>query len=172
MSVRPATSADAAAIAELYAHHVRHGTATFEEVPPNAGEMAERIAKVQDKGLPWVVVEDEGRILAYAYATPYHTRSAWRFTAEDAVYVAEGAQGRGHGRAALCAVIAACEAAGLRRLIAVIGGSQNAASIALHRSLGFEPCGTLPAVGYKMGQWLDVPLMQLPLNGGDTSAPV
>ena len=171
MIVRRATLDDAQAIAAVYGHHVIHGTGTFEETPPSPSEIAARMKAVLDKGFPWVVVEDEGRIVAYAYAGPYRERAAYRFTAEDSVYVAADAQGRGYGKAALAAVIEACRAMGLRRLIAVIGDTQNAASIGLHRALGFEPCGVLPAVGYKAGRWLDVPLMQLPLNGGDESQP-
>jgi phosphinothricin acetyltransferase len=169
--VRPATPADAPALAALYGHHVLHGAGTFEETPPSADDMAARLNTVLGRGFPWIVVEDEGRIVAYAYAAPYRERSAYRFTAEDSVYVAPDALGRGYGRAALGAVIAACEAMGLRQLVAVIGDTHNAGSIALHRALGFQMCGTLPSVGFKAGRWLDVVLMQRPLNGGDASAP-
>ena len=171
MIVRAATLDDASAIAAIYGHHVLHGTGTFEEAPPTPADMAGRMAAVLDRGYPWVVVVEEGRIVAFAYAGPYRERSAYRFTAEDSVYVAADALRRGYGRAALSAVIAACEALGLRRLLGVIGDSHNEGSIALHRALGFQPCGTLPAVGYKAGRWLDVPLMHLPLNGGDRSQP-
>ncbi|HEY4029033.1 MAG TPA: GNAT family N-acetyltransferase [Caulobacteraceae bacterium] len=171
MKVRPATTADAPAVTVIYAEHVKHGTGTFEETAPTTADMTARMRAVLDMGFPWVVVEDQGRILAYAYAGPYHHRSAYRFTAEDSVYVAEHARGRGYGKAALEAVIAGCRAMGMRRLLGVIGDSGNTASVALHRSLGFEPCGTLPAVGYKAGKWLDVVLMHLPLNGGNESQP-
>ncbi len=171
MIIRPATLEDAPAVAALYGHHVLHGTGTFEEAPPSPGDIAARMKAVLDKGFPWLVAEAEGRIVAYAYASPYHHRSAYRFTAEDSVYVADEERGKGYGRAALAAVIDACEAMGLRRLLAVIGDSQNEGSIALHRALGFSFCGTLPAVGYKAGEWLDVVFMQLPLNGGDQSRP-
>ena len=171
MILRAATALDGPAVAALYARHVLHGAGTFEEAPPSGEEMAGRIQAVLDQGYPWVVIEDGGRLTAYAYAGPYHRRSAYRFTAEDSVYVAGDALGRGYGRAALTAVISACEAMGLRRIIAVIGDSRNAGSIALHRALGFEPCGTLPSVGFKAGRWLDVVLMQLPLNGGDNAPP-
>jgi phosphinothricin acetyltransferase len=171
MIVRPATLDDVFAIAAIYGHHVMHGVGTFEEAPPSPSDIAERMKAVQDKGFPWLVVEQDGRIVAYAYAGPYHRRSAYRFTAEDSVYVADGERGKGYGRAALAAVIDACEAMGLHRIVAVIGDSQNEGSIALHRTLGFSFCGTLPAVGYKAGQWLDVVFMQLPLNGGDAGQP-
>jgi phosphinothricin acetyltransferase len=131
---------------------------------------------VLDKGFPWLVVEaqdEEGaeRVVAYAYAAPYHQRSAYRFAAEDSVYVADAERGKGYGRAALAAVIDACETMGLRRIVAVIGDTGNEGSIALHRALGFSFCGTLPAVGFKAGRWLDVVFMQLPLNGGEQGLP-
>jgi phosphinothricin acetyltransferase len=169
--VRPATAADADALAEIYGHEVLHGAGTFEETPPTAPEMADRLAAVLARGLPWMVVTEDGRVLGYAYAAPYRLRSAYRYTAEDSVYVAPDARGCGVGRAALQAVIDACEALGLRQLVAVIGDSANAGSISLHRSLGFEPGGALPAVGYKHGRWLDVVLMQKSLNGGAGRAP-
>lgn len=171
MKVRPATTEDAPAIAMIYGHHVQHGTGTFEEVPPSTADIALRMKAVLDKGFPWVVVEEAGRVVAFAYAGPYRERSAYRFTAEDSVYVAPNALGKGYGKAALSAVIEACRNKGIRRVIGVIGDSRNEASIALHRALGFQPCGMLPAVGYKAGRWLDVPLMHLPLNGGDETLP-
>ena len=121
--------------------------------------------------MPWVVVEADGKVVAYAYAGPFRTRPAYRYTAEDSVYVAPDAQGKGYGRAALEAVIAACETMGLRQLVAVIGDSQNTGSVRLHQALGFEPIGALPSVGFKHGRWLDVVMMQKPLNGGDARDP-
>ena len=169
--VRPATAADAAALAEIYGHNALHGTGTFEEAAPTPEAMAARLEAVLAQDLPWVVAEAQGRVLGFAYAAPYRLRSAYRYTAEDSVYVAPEAQGRGVGRAALQAVIDACESRGLRQLVAVIGDSGNAGSIGLHRALGFEPAGTLADVGYKHGRWLDVVLMRRALNGGGRSAP-
>jgi L-amino acid N-acyltransferase YncA len=169
--VRPATAADAAALAAIYGHDALHGTGTFEEQPPSPEEMAARLRAVQERGLPWVAAEVDGQVLAYAYAAPYRLRSAYRYTAEDSVYVAPQAQGRGLGRATLQAVIEECQALGLRRLVAVIGDSGNAGSLALHRALGFQPAGVLPAVGFKHGRWLDVVLMHRALNAGETDAP-
>ena len=171
MIVRAASPADAAALARIYGHNAVHGFGTFEEVAPSPEEMAARLKAVQDRGMPWMVVEDAGQVLGFAYAAPYRTRSAYRYTAEDSVYVAPEAQGRGVGRAALQAVVAACEALGVRQLVAVIGDSDNAGSLALHRALGFEPCGVLPALGFKHGRWLDVVLMQKALNGGASIPP-
>ncbi len=170
MIVRPATEADVAAIAAIYAHHVTQGTASFEEVAPTADDMAQRLRAVLSKGLPWVVAEEAGRILGYAYAGPYHPRSAYRYTVEDSIYVAPDAMRRGVGRALLERVLEECEALGLRRMVALIGDSANAGSVRLHEALGFEPVGTLPAVGYKHGRWLDVVLMHKALNGGDGGA--
>jgi L-amino acid N-acyltransferase YncA len=171
MIIRTATATDAEAMAGIYAHHVLHGVGTFEETPPSAGEMAARLDAVLARGLPWVVAQVDGRILAFAYAAPYRLRAAYRFTVEDSVYVAPDSMRRGVGRAALQRVIDDCEALGLRRLVAVIGDSGNAGSMALHQSLGFDTIGTLPGVGYKHGRWLDVVVMHKPLNGGSDSAP-
>jgi L-amino acid N-acyltransferase YncA len=171
MIIRPATAADTEAMAALYAHHVLHGVATFEETPPSAGEMAARLQAVQALGLPWLAAEEDGRLLGYAYAGPYRHRSAYRYAAETSIYVAADALRRGVGRALLQQVIEDCEALGLRQLLGVIGDSANAGSVGLHRSLGFEPIGTLPAVGYKHGRWVDVVFMQKPLNGGSASDP-
>lgn len=171
MIVRPAGPGDAGAIAALYAHHVLHGTGSFEETPPTPEVMAGRMADVAARGLPWFVAEKDGRLLGYAYAAPFRLRAAYRFTAEDSVYVAPDAMGRGVGKAVLSAVVQACRAAGLRQLLSVIGGSDNLASIALHESLGFSPVGVTPALGWKHDTWLDVVWMQLPLNGGSGTAP-
>jgi L-amino acid N-acyltransferase YncA len=171
MIIRPATPDDAAAMAAIYEHHVLHGAGTFEETPPTPDEMVARLEAVRARGLPWVVAQGAGRILAYAYAAPYRLRSAYRYTGEDSVYVAPDAQRRGVGRAALQRVIDDCETLGLRRLVAVIGDSGNAGSLALHWSMGFETVGTLPAVGYKHGRWLDVVVMHKALNGGSDSDP-
>jgi phosphinothricin acetyltransferase len=171
MIVRPADVEDAPALAEIYGHDVRQGTGTFEEDPPSAAEMARRLGEVQSRGLPWLVAEVDGAVLAYAYAAPYRLRSAYRYTVEDSVYVSPRARGQGLGRAALQGVIARCEALGLKRLVGVIGDSENAASIGLHRALGFQPAGVLPAVGFKHGRWLDVVLMQRPMNGGEAAPP-
>ena len=171
MILRPAVAADAPAIAAIYAHHVLHGTGTFEEVPPTDGQMEQRIASTQAFGLPWLVAEDGGAVLAYAYAAPFRQRAAYRYTAEDSVYVAPRAERRGLGRALLSKVIEDCAALGLRRMTAVIGDSANAASIGLHTALGFKPAGVLPAIGFKAGRWLDVVMMERPLNGGSDRPP-
>lgn len=171
MIVRAATSADAEALAAIYAQAVLHGFGTFEEDPPSAVDMDARRQAIQERGLPYLVAEDDGRILGFAYAGPFRARAAYRYTLEDSVYVAPDAAGRGVGRAVLSAVIQACEALGVRQLMAVIGDSGNAASIGLHRSLGFEQTGVGRSVGYKHGRWVDIVHMQKALNGGDSLAP-
>lgn len=171
VAIRPAVVADAAAIAAIYAYYVLHGTATFEEVPPGADEIARRLAHVTGRGLPWLVAEEDGRLLGYAYGGPYHTRSAYRFTLEDSIYLDPAATGRGLGRRLLDRLVADCTATGARQLIAVIGDSGNAASIALHRRAGFAHVGTMRACGLKFGRWLDTVTMQLPLGDGATTLP-
>ncbi|HEX4096436.1 MAG TPA: GNAT family N-acetyltransferase [Caulobacteraceae bacterium] len=170
MRLRPAEPEDVPAIQAIYAHHVLHGLGTFEEVPPSPAEMAERCAAVVDRGLPWLVAED-GDVLGYAYAGPFRTRAAYRFTVEDSVYVAEAARGKGVGRALLAAIIAECETMGLRQMVGVIGDSGNAASIALHRACGFELNAIVPAVGWKHGRWVDVVWMQRALGPGASDPP-
>ncbi|MEO8812830.1 MAG: N-acetyltransferase family protein [Caulobacteraceae bacterium] len=160
MIVRPAGEADIAAVTAIYGHHVLHGLGTFEEVPPEAPEMAARIAGVTACGLPYLVAEGDGGIVGFACATPFRPRPAYRHTVEDSVYVAPGAARTGVGRALLARVIAACEARGLRQMIAVIGDSANVASIGLHAALGFDRVGLLTAVGFKHGRWVDTVWMQ------------
>ena len=173
--IRAAADADLPAITELYAHHVLTGTASFEVAPPTVGEMRRRHRDVVSHGLPYFVASlpDNGTDIAgYAYATAYRSRVAYRHTVEDSVYVAPGCVRRGAGRALLAAVIAACETLGYRQMVAVIGGSDNAASISLHAALGFRDAGLLPAVGHKFDRWIDTVLMQRALGpGASTPAP-
>ena len=168
--VRPSTEADIPAIAAIYAHAVMHGSASFELDPPNEPEMARRRDAVLQGGYPYLVAERDGDLLGYAYAGPYRTRPAYRSTVEDSIYVAPSAQGQGVGRALLAALIEACEAQDFRLMVAVIGDEESHGSIALHRSLGFEPVGVLKGSGYKHGRWLSTVLMQRPL-GRAMSAP-
>jgi phosphinothricin acetyltransferase len=169
--VRDATLADMPAVQAIYATHVLHGLASFEEEPPSVEEMTARRQAVLEHGLPWIVAELDGRVVGYAYATGYRQRRAYRFTLEDSVYVADGLAGRGVGTALLAELIARCEAGPWRQMIAVIGDSANAGSIALHRRLGFMTIGILPSVGFKHGRWVDSVFMQRPLGPGDTAPP-
>jgi len=171
LGVRDARDADLAAVQAIYAHHVRNGLATFEEVPPPVDELAARRASVLQLGLPYLVAESSGQIVGYCYATSYRPRPAYRYTIEDSVYVADGLGGRGIGAALLGQLIARCEAGPWRQLIAVIGDTGNAGSIALHRRLGFAPVGTFAAVGWKLGRWVDTVVMQRALGSGDAAPP-
>jgi len=171
MIIRAATADDADALAAIYGHHVLTGFGTFETEPPEPEEMARRRAAVADRGLPYLVAEDAGRVLGFAYAGPFRPRAAYRYTVEDSVYVAPDATGRGVGRAVLTEVLRQCEALGVRQVIAVIGDSQNAGSIGLHRSLGFEHAGIGKSFGFKHGRWVDIVWMQKSLNGGDARPP-
>lgn len=174
--IRAAVDADLPAIAAIYGHHVIHGTASFEVAAPTLDEMRRRHHDVLSHGLPYVVAllpasrpERGGELAGYAYATAYRSRVAYRHTVEDSVYVDPRCARLGAGRALLGAVIDACEALGYRQMVAVIGGSDNAASIALHAALGFRHAGVLPAVGRKFDRWIDTVLMQRPLGPGDST---
>lgn len=169
--MRPATAADFPAIQAIYAHHVLHGLASFEEVPPGVDELRARRDEITRRGLPYLVADLGGTIAGYGYCALYRTRSAYRYALEDSVYVRADATGRGVGAAILGELIGRCEALGYRQLIAVIGDSAHAASIGLHASLGFLRVGTLRSVGYKRGRWVDSVIMQRPLGRGDALPP-
>ncbi|HTW63189.1 MAG TPA: GNAT family N-acetyltransferase [Bryobacteraceae bacterium] len=158
--IRPAATPDAPQIAAIYAHYVRHGTATFEIDPPDAGEIESRRCEIVRQGLPYLVVASGDRILGYAYAAPYRPRPAYRFTVEDSIYIDPAEAGRGLGKLLMPPLIRACEEAGRRQLIAVIGDSANLASVRLHERFGFRHTGVFYGVGFKFGRWLDTVLMQ------------
>lgn len=169
MLIRPSTLEDLPAITAIYSWNVLHGTGTFELDGPDLAEMGKRRDDVLDKGLPWLVIEVDGAVQGYAYANHFRPRKAYRFCLEDSVYLAESAVGKGFGKLLLVELIARCEAAGGRQMLAVIGDSANAASIGLHRALGFEPVGTMRSAGWKFERWLDVVLMQKSLGTGDST---
>ena len=162
--IRPAITEDAPALASIYAHYVLTHTATFETEPPTVAEMERRRAAIAGTGMPYLVAEDAGRVIGYGYAGTYRPRIAYRHTVEDSIYLDAAATGRGIGRALLGQLIAASEAAGFRQMVAVIGDSENAASVRLHASLGFTEVGVLRDVGFKFGRWLDTVLMQRALH--------
>lgn len=170
-AIRDATDADMAAIQAIYAHHVTHGLASFELTPPDAAEIARRRAAIRDAGLPYLAAESDGVVAGFAYAGPYRSRPTYRYTVEDSVYVAEHALGRGIGRALLGALIERCTALGYRQMVAVIGDSDNAPSIKLHESLEFRRAAVLRSVGFKLGRWVDIVILQRALGGGDGSLP-
>ncbi|HYF06198.1 MAG TPA: GNAT family N-acetyltransferase [Acetobacteraceae bacterium] len=171
MRIREAAEADLPAITAIYAHHVLHGTGTFEEEPPDRAEMAARLAKVLKARCAWLVSEDETGITGFAYFAPFRDRSAYRFCAENSVYVREGVRGQGVGKALVAELLARAETRGFRQMLAVIGDSENAGSIGLHASLGFRQAGVIHAVGLKFGRWLDVVFMQKSLGEGDRDIP-
>jgi len=170
-AVRPGGRTDLAAITAIYGHHVRTGTASFEIEPPDAAEMERRWRDVADRGLPYFVAVAASEVVGYAYAGPYRPRPAYRFTVEDSVYVHADFTRRGIGAMLLAALISACERAGARQMIAVIGDSANAASVELHAAAGFVQFGVMASVGWKFQRWLDVVLMQRSLGPGDTLPP-
>lgn len=170
--IRPSLEGDIAAIQQIYEHAVLHGTGTFETEVPDRAEMTRRRTEVLSRSLPYLVAERDGQVLGYAYANYFRPRLAYRFFVEDSIYLSPQAQGQGVGRLLLTELIARCEAAGARQMVAVIGDSQNQGSIGVHRSLGFEQSGLMKSAGWKFGRWLDVVLMQRALGQGDTSSPI
>jgi phosphinothricin acetyltransferase len=171
VSIRPVADADMDAVAAIYGHHVRHGSASFETEPPALAEMQRRCAALRDQGYPYLVAEQDGGVVGYAYASAYRPRAAYRDTVENSVYLRPDAIGRGAGSLLLAALIKACEAAGFRQMIAVVGDSGNAPSVRLHQRHGFRLVGTLQSVGFKHGRWLDTVLLQRALGDGDAVPP-
>ncbi|MER9329271.1 N-acetyltransferase family protein [Mesorhizobium sp. M0488] len=170
--IRVATSADLAAITEIYADAVNHGTASYELEPPSRAEMGRRFDSLLAGGFPYLVAEKDGAVLGYAYAGAFRPRPAYRFIVEDSVYVAPAAKGQGVGLELMRSLIAAVGAAGFRQIVAVIGdGRPDSASVRLHEKLGFRHSGRLEGSGYKHGRWLDTVFMQLSLNGGASVPP-
>ena len=171
-TIRDATSADIAAITAIYAHSVLHETASFELEPPGEAEMAARFAAITGAGYPYVVaVEGDGTVAAYAYASAYRARPAYRWTVENSVYVRNDRRSAGLGAALTAEIVERCAGLGFRQIIAVIGGSQHEASIRMHEKLGFARVGILPATGFKHGCWLDSVLMQMALGDGPNTDP-
>jgi L-amino acid N-acyltransferase YncA len=171
MKLRPASLADIPAITAIYDHAVRHGTASFELEPPTEAEMTRRMQAILDGKFPYLAAEIDGKLAGYAYASLYRTRPAYRFTVEDSVYIAPDMHRRGIGKALLERLIEECTARGYRQMIAVIGDSDQAASIGVHKACGFEPAGNLKSIGWKFGKWLDTPLMQRVLGDGAKTKP-
>jgi L-amino acid N-acyltransferase YncA len=169
--IRDASAADLAVIAEIYRESVRTGISTYELEPPSDEEMASRFATITGQNYPYIIAEDEkGQVLGYAYASPFRTRPAYRYLAEDSVYVAPDARGMGVGGTLLDALMSATASLGIRQMIAVIGGA-SPASIAVHEKAGFRHVGRMPASGLKFGKWLDTVLMQIELGEGSDTVP-
>lgn len=169
--IRPSTEADLPAITRIYGHHVLNGTGTFETTPPTEAEMAARRADVLGKNLPWLVVEQDGQVLGYAYGNWFKPRPAYRFSVEDSIYMAPEAAGKGLGRALLTELLAQLERGGTRKVMAVIGDSNNAGSVGVHRALGFTLVGTVASCGWKFDRWLDIVIMEKTLGAGDSTRP-
>lgn len=171
LELRPAEPDDFTTIHDIYRHHVLTGLGSFELEPPDRAELVRRYEDVRGRQLPYLVAKRDGRLVGYAYVGPFRARPAYRFTVEDSIYIAADAIGQGVGRALLGALIERCAALGLRQMIAVIGDSGNAGSIALHRALGFGEPLVLQGAGFKFGRWVDIVLMQRPLGPGTSTPP-
>lgn len=169
--IRPSRDEDLPAITRIYGHHVLHGTGTFETTPPSVEDMTARRADVLSKQLPWLVVEDDGQVLGFAYGNWFKPRPAYRFSVEDSIYLAPEAAGKGLGRALLAELMAELERGGIRKVMAVIGDSANAGSIGVHTALGFEHVGVVRSCGWKFERWLDIVLMEKTLGAGDSCPP-
>jgi phosphinothricin acetyltransferase len=169
--IRPSQTDDIAQITAIYQHHVLYGTGTFEVEPPTQADMTQRRADVLSKDLPYLVASDGTKVLGYAYCSWFKPRPAYRYSAEDSIYLAPDAIGLGLGRTLLAELCSQAERAGVRKLIAVVGDSGNLGSIGVHRSAGFQHVGKLTSCGWKFGRWLDVVLMDKFLGMGDTTAP-
>ena len=160
MDIVGAAVNDLPSIQAIYAHHVLTGTGSFEDVPPPLEDIAARFAANQAEGFAWVVARDASGILGFGYYGPFRARAAYRYTVEDSIYVRDGVRGQGVGKAILTALVARARAAGVRQMLALIGDSENTASIGMHASAGFQTCGIMRKVGYKFARWLDVVMMQ------------
>ena len=169
--LRDSVAGDIAAVQEIYASHVLHGTGSFEERAPDREEMAQRRQAILARRLPYIVAGSDERILGFAYAAPFRPRPAYRFTIEDSIYIHPDAVGQGFGRLLLGDLIGRCEALGYRQMVAVIGDSRNVRSIRLHEALGFGRAGTFTSVGFKFGRWLDAVFMQRALGESDSTLP-
>jgi L-amino acid N-acyltransferase YncA len=169
--IRPSREEDLAAVTAIYGHHVLHSTGTFETEAPSVADMGTRRADVLAKGLPYLVAEDAGSVVGFAYGNWFKPRPAYRYSVEDSIYLAPGHAGQGLGRALLSELLARCERAGIRKIMAIIGDSANAGSVGLHRALGFAQVGVVESCGWKFGAWRDIVIMQKSLGAGDTSPP-
>lgn len=170
--IRPSRDEDIPAITAIYAHHVLHSTGTFETEAPGVADMTARRADVLSKGLPYLVAEQDGRIAGFAYGNWFKPRPAYRYSVEDSIYLAPDLHRKGLGRALLAELLARCEAAGIRKVMAIIGDSANAGSVGVHLALGFEEVGKIQSCGWKFGAWRDIVIMQKTLGAGDTQPPL
>lgn len=171
-TIRDFVASDLDAVTAIYAEAVQNGAGSYEIDPPSLAEMQRRFEALQAGGFPILIAEEAGEVLGYAYASYFRTRPAYRFIVEDSIYVAPQAKGKGIGKTLLRALIARVKALGFRQIVAVIGdGSNNLGSVRLHESLGFRHSGRIEGSGFKHGRWLDTVIMQLSVNGGNSSDP-
>ncbi len=172
LTLRPARETDLPQITAIYSHAVLNGTASYEYDAPGLTEMTARFNATTSGSFPYLVAQDDDRVLGYAYASAFRTRPAYRFMVEDSIYIAPDAQGHGLGTLMLGELLARCEALGFRQMIAVIGDAAvNLASARLHAAMGFAECGRIKGSGFKFGRWCDTMMMQRALNGGVESLP-
>jgi len=171
LELRLAQPEDLPAIHSIYAHHVLHGLASFEEEPPSVDELGRRYRDVTGRGLPYLVAEYGADVAGYGYCSPYRARSGYRYALEDSIYLRHDMTGRGIGKRLLEELVRRCEGLGYRQMIAVIGDSANVASIGVHAACGFLRVGTLRSVGFKFGRWVDSVYMQRPIGPGDATRP-
>ena len=171
MEIRAATPADLPEIQAIYAHHVLHGSGTFEETPPSIEEMTARFHAITSRGWAYLAMADATGVVGYGYYAQFRDRSAYRFCAEDSIYVRDDVRGQGVGKALVARLVADAERSGFRQMIAVIGDSENVGSLGVHSSLGFQKVGVLRATGFKFGRWVDTVYMQRPLGRGETDLP-
>ena len=170
--IRPSRSEDIPAITAIYAHHVLHGTGTFETEAPGVNDMTARRSDVLSKGLPYLVAEQDGKIVGFAYGNWFKPRPAYRYSVEDSIYLAPDLHRKGLGRALLAELLARCEAVGIRKVMAIVGDSANAGSVGVHLALGFTQVGLIEACGWKFGAWRDIVIMQKTLGAGNTEPPL
>jgi len=170
--IRPSRDEDIPAITVIYAHHVLHGTGTFETEPPAISDMAARRADVLSRGLPYLVAEQDGEIVGFAYGNWFKPRPAYRYSVEDSIYLAPSLHRKSLGRALLAELLARCESVGIRKVMAIVGDSANAGSVGVHQALGFTRVGIIEACGWKLGAWRDIVIMQKTLGPGSTAPPL
>ncbi|MFM2084201.1 MAG: hypothetical protein RLY95_1019 [Pseudomonadota bacterium] len=169
--IRPSTDQDMPEITAIYAHFVLHSTTTFETEVPSQHDMTIRRDDVLVKGLPYVVITRGDEVMGFAYANWFKPRAAYRFSAENSIYLRHDAAGKGLGRLLLAELLTQLEQRGVRKVMAVIGGSENIASIGLHSALGFTHAGLVEGAGWKQERWLDLVLMQRTLGLGTSQPP-
>ena len=169
--IRSSLDQDLPAITAIYAHHVMHGTGTFETDAPSVADMTNRRAEVLSRGLPYLVAEHDGAIAGFAYGNWFKPRPAYRYSVEDSIYIAPDLQGKGLGRALLAELMARFEAVGIRKVMAIVGDSANTGSVGIHLALGFTQVGIVDSCGWKFGAWRDIVIMQKTLGVGNTQPP-